>query len=92
MFRAEDGILKSFTDDGINYSLRRRQELEQVYQQNGAVYVTRRSLLKEQGIIFSAYDGGNTGYILMDPIRSLEIDTPADFQIIEAVLQGQTNR
>lgn len=89
MFLEQDGLLKSFVDDGTNYSLMRRQELEQVYQQNGAVYATRRWLLKDQQIIFSAYTGGNTGYIPMDPISSLQIDTPADYQIIEAVLREQ---
>jgi CMP-N-acetylneuraminic acid synthetase len=92
MFREQDGLLKSFVDDGINYSLMRRQELDQVYQQNGAVYATRRWLLGDQKIIFSAYNGGNTGYVPMDAISSLQIDTPADFQIIEAVLREQAQK
>lgn len=92
MFREQEGLLKPFVNDGANYSLLRRQDLEQVYQQNGAVYATRRWLLRNQKIIFSAYDGGNTGYISMDSISSLQIDTPSDFQIIEAVLREQTEK
>ena len=89
MFRSQNNLLQPFVDDGINYSLRRRQELEQLFRQNGAVYVTRRSLLRKQGILFSAYDGGRTGYLVMDPISSLDIDTWADFLAIESVLKSQ---
>ena len=66
----------------------RRQELEQTYRPNGAVYVTRRELLKDRGLIFSAFSKGRTGYILMEPIRSLDIDTETDFKVIEAVMHG----
>ena len=89
MFKRHGDLLQPFVDDGVNYSLRRRQELEQLYRQNGAVYVTRRWLLKDQGILFSAYGGGSTGYLLMDQISSLDIDTKADFLVIESVLKSQ---
>jgi len=89
-FRLNGDQLRPFVDDGVDYSLKERQEMEQIYRPNGAVYVTRRSLLKERGIIFSAFSGGNTGYVIMDPISSLDIDTKTDFAVIEAVLK-ETN-
>lgn len=61
MFQIYDSTLRPFINDRVNYSLRRRQELDPVYRQNGAVYVTRKQLLVESGILFSAYDGGDTG-------------------------------
>ena len=87
LFRLKGNQLRPFVDDGVDYSLKERQEMEQIYRPNGAVYVTRRSLLKEQGIIFSVFAGGSTGYIIMDPVSSLDIDTKTDFAVIEAVLK-----
>ena len=81
--------LRPFIDDGVDYSLIRRQDLERVYKPNGAVYATRRQLLREKGVIFSAFSGGNTGYVVMDQATSLEIDTRTDFMVIEAVMKGQ---
>lgn len=89
VLRTDGPYLRPFVDDGTDYSLMRRQELEQTYRPNGAVYVTRRELLKDRGLIFSAFSQGKTGYIIMDPIRSLDIDTETDFKVIEAVLKGQ---
>ena len=87
LFRLEDHVLRPFVDDGVDYSLKERQEMEGVYRPNGAVYVARRCLLKERGILLSAFAGGNTGYVIMDPVSSLDIDTRTDFMVIEAVLK-----
>jgi CMP-N-acetylneuraminic acid synthetase len=89
MLRIQGDVLRPFVDDGVDYSLKRRQELAQVYEPNGAVYTTRRWLLKERGLIFSAFSGGNTGYVAMDPISSLDIDTKIDFMVVEAVLRDR---
>ena len=87
LFRLDGRQLRPFVDDGVDYSLKERQEMDRIYRPNGAVYATRRSLLKEQGRIYAAFCGGNTGYVLMDPISSLEIDTRIDFMVIEEVLK-----
>jgi len=87
--RAQGSVLSPFVNDGVDYSQKRRQDLERMYRPNGAVYVTRRWLLMEKGVIFSAFVGGKTGYLLMDPFSSLEIDTRIDLMVIEAVLQEQ---
>jgi len=89
ILRLDGSKLRPFVDDGEDYSLKRRQEMEQHYRPNGAVYVTRRSLLKDHGLIFSAYTGGSTGYVIMDPESSLDIDTKFDFTIIESALQAR---
>jgi len=89
VLRTDGPYLRPFIDDGIDYSLMRRQELEQTYRPNGAVYVTRRELLKNRGLIFSAFSQGKTGYVLMDPIRSLDIDTQTDFTVIESILKDR---
>ena len=86
MFRLKGQLLRPFVDDGVDYSLKERQEMAPVYRPNGAVYVTRRRLLKEKGVLFSAFAGGNTGYVIMDPVSSLDIDTRTDFMVIEAAL------
>ena len=90
VLRLDGQYLRPFVDDGTDYSLKRRQELEQTFRPNGAVYATRRELLKDQGLIFSAFANGKTGYVLMELIRSLDIDTETDFKVIEAVMRGQS--
>lgn len=89
VLRTDGPYLQPFINDGTDYSLMRRQELEQTYRPNGAVYVTRRELLQDRGLIFSAFSRGKTGYVLMDPIRSLDIDTETDFTVIESILRRQ---
>ena len=92
MFRLSGDLLHPFINDGIDYSLKERQELDPVYRPNGAVYVTRRQLLRKKGVIFSAFSGGNTGYVCMDPISSLDIDNMTDFMVIEAALKARSQR
>lgn len=89
MVRRESALLRPFVDDGKDYSLTRRQDLEAVYKPNGAVYATRVQLLREKGLIYSVFSGGNTGYVVMSQLQSLEIDTKTDFIVIEAVMRGQ---
>jgi CMP-N,N'-diacetyllegionaminic acid synthase len=89
IFRPKDSLLRPFIDDGIDYSLKRRQEMEQLLRPNGAVYATRRWLLEDNGVIFSAFSGGNSGYILLDPVSALDMDTQIDFVVIEAMLKAR---
>ncbi len=87
MFRARNGRLVPFVSDGIDYSVKERQQLSTLYQPNGAVYVTRRSLLKKRGLLFSAFSDGSTGYVKMDPLSSLDIDEPKDLAVAKLVLK-----
>ena len=57
----------------------RRQDLPEIYRLNGAVYVARTAWLV-QARTFLAAD--TVGYV-MPGIRSLDIDTESDFQILE---------
>ena len=88
MFRANGKVLVPFVDDGIDYSLKERQELPKLYEPNGAVYVTRRELLRQQGVIFSAFAGGRTGFVVMDSLSSVDIDSHLDLVVAEAILEG----
>lgn len=87
MFTTGDGRLVPFVDDGADYSLKERQELPAVYQPNGAVYATRRSVLAERGVIFSAFTGGRTGFVEMDDLTSIDIDKPEDLLLAEIALR-----
>ena len=87
MFKARKHRLVPFVQNGIDYSVKERQELPTIYQPNGAVYATRRKLLRDQGLIFSTFSGGATGYVVMDPVTSLDIDGPMDFMMAEIVLK-----
>ena len=89
MLLPDGASLKPLMDDGTDYSLKQRQDMDPVFKPNGAVYATRTQLIREKNLIFSAFAGGKTGYVLMDQISSLEIDTETDFMVIEAVLKGR---
>lgn len=63
----------------------RRQNLPEVYQLNGAVYVTEKEFLqKNRGFI----DSKTLGYI-MPSERSADIDTPIDFLFVETLLKSR---
>lgn len=66
---------------------RSRQSLPVVYRLNGAVYVTSRRVLVDEGKIV----GADTRAIVMSGDESLDIDTLADFAIGEATVR-ETNR
>lgn len=87
MFRIRNGRLLPFVNDGIDYSLKERQQLPTLYQPNGAVYVTRRSLLKKQGLLFSGFVGGSTGFLRMDQLSSMDIDGPLDLLVARTILK-----
>lgn len=60
----------------------RRQDPPGVYQPSGAVYVTRRDVLMEQGRIIGADHRG----LVVPWERSININSPWDFRIAEMVL------
>jgi N-acylneuraminate cytidylyltransferase len=68
----------------INYDpakRKRRQELENWYQENGSIYVTKREILKRE----QSRLGGEIGIHQMPKEMSFEIDTPEDYRIVEAI-------
>lgn len=87
VFRPRGGRLFPFVKDGTDYFLKERQQLPPTVQPNGALYVTRRRLLADHGILVSAFDGGKTGYVRMDPLRSVDIDGPLDLVVANLLLK-----
>lgn len=63
----------------------RRQELETVYQPNGAVYAAELEWLRGERRF---YTPETVGYV-MPPERSVDIDTILDFLLAEAILMHQ---
>lgn len=77
MFKVEeDGTMMPYT--GGSYTPVR--EMPPLYRINGAVYVTKRSVLMEDGKI---YDEGKSVAVMMPRERSVDIDTLTDFVIAE---------
>jgi CMP-N-acetylneuraminic acid synthetase len=64
----------------------RRQDLPPVYQLNGALYVTRTKALLEENRML----GEHTIPYIMPQERSIDIDTKTDLQIVEHILQQDT--
>jgi N-acylneuraminate cytidylyltransferase len=68
----------------INYNpaeRKRRQELDQWYQENGSIYVTERDILENN----NSRLGGRIGIHEMPKELSFEIDTPEDYRIVESI-------
>ena len=61
----------------------RRQDVKSYYEYNGAVYVINPISLKEKGLShFSRIKKS-----IMEDINSIDIDTPFDWQLAEAILE-----
>jgi YrbI family 3-deoxy-D-manno-octulosonate 8-phosphate phosphatase len=60
----------------------RRQEYPVEYLENGSIYVFRPAVLRETG----SRMGGRIALYPMPALRSLQIDEPGDFAVIEALL------
>jgi CMP-N-acetylneuraminic acid synthetase len=81
----ENGTLEYFIPSNIEYLY--RQALPKVYEENGAIYLNKRSsLLKNKTFL----PKGTLPYIMPEE-RSLDIDTPWDFYVAELVLRNQRN-
>ncbi|WP_373189151.1 cytidylyltransferase domain-containing protein [Halolamina sp.] len=68
----------------INYDPKNRsmrQELDPRYRENGSVYVARTAVLEEEGCRI----GGDIGLHVMPERLSIEIDTPEDLELVEAI-------
>ncbi len=64
----------------------RRQAAGDIYMRNGAVYIIRRDLL-EKGIIF----GHKPLLYVMPRLRSVDIDSLADFKMAELILNAKAH-
>jgi CMP-N-acetylneuraminic acid synthetase len=62
----------------------RHQDMPHKYRENGALYVTRTEAFHR----FGNRLGGEVRVLVMDPVRSLDIDTWDDFRLVEEVLKG----
>ena len=83
MYRLGDGgMLAAYTDTPAG----RTQDMEPLYRVNGAVYVTERATLMEEGKII---DNQSCVGVLMPRERSTDIDTALDFVVAEAVFRPQ---
>jgi CMP-N-acetylneuraminic acid synthetase len=80
-----DGLLVPFVPGKDEYSHPNRQSLPPVYLLNGAVDIVRASQVIERGTMW----GERIAAYVMPPERSVDIDTPADFAVAEALLTAR---
>ena len=74
-----NGRLTDFISGGT--AINNRQEMDTVYELNGAIYLIRTDVLLENHTFFLE----NTYGYVMPQERSLDIDTPWDFRIAEMI-------
>jgi CMP-N,N'-diacetyllegionaminic acid synthase len=79
-FRNRDGLLHLST--GEETPIPRRQMLPLAYHREGSVYVTRRDILMEQNSLYGSSVAGH----LVDSSRSVNLDTPGDWERAETLL------
>jgi len=79
-FRNGDGLLRLST--GEETPISRRQMLPPAYHREGSVYVTRRDILMEQNSLY----GSNVAGHLVDASKSVNLDTPGDWDRAETLL------
>ena len=79
----EDGTLADFIASPLAYP--RRQDLPPACAVNGAIYLTRRQVLLAEQTFYPA----RTFPYVMPAERSLQIDDPWDFHLIELILEDR---
>jgi len=79
-FRNRDGLLHLST--GEETPIPRRQMLPPAYHREGSVYVTRRDILMERNSLYGSRVAGH----LIDGSKSVNLDTPGDWERAEALL------
>jgi N-acylneuraminate cytidylyltransferase/CMP-N,N'-diacetyllegionaminic acid synthase len=88
MTQNPDGTLASFIElewRELQKRYARRQDLPLAYAENGAIFLVKRMILLE---LHSFYSQKLFGYE-MPPERSLDIDTPWDFDLVDLILQNR---
>jgi CMP-N,N'-diacetyllegionaminic acid synthase len=66
------------------YENQPRQELRQVYEKNGAIYLTRRDVILNR----NSFKGSKCKALLVTEQRSVNIDTPFQFMIAEMLMKN----
>lgn len=82
IFEEKDGKLQIAT--GEENIISRRQELPKAYHRDGAVYITKTTVLLEQNSIF----GKKIGYIDTTGSAYVNIDTPVDWDEAEKLVES----
>ena len=77
----QDGHLKIAT--GEDQIITRRQELPPAYYRDGAIYLTKTSVIRSQNSLY----GKSISYIVNDPKRHVNIDTLADWDKATALVK-----
>lgn len=80
LWHFDNGRLQSFNFDYLNRP--RSQELASVYMENGSIYVFKPHTLRQ----FGNRLGGKITHYVMDPLSAVDIDTPEDFALCEAIM------
>jgi CMP-N,N'-diacetyllegionaminic acid synthase len=65
------------------YENQSRQELKPIYQKNGSIYLTRRSVLIEK----NSFKGAKCLALIVPESRSINIDTPFQFMIADLLMK-----
>ena len=73
-----------FKEDGMPViKLAARQSFPTLYKQNGVVYVTKKDLLMDKNLVI----GPNAYALAIDEGETIDIDTPTDFLVAEALMK-----
>jgi len=85
---ADDGRLEHLLPDAEKYLSRQRQALVPAYRPNGALYLVRHDVLREQRTF---YTNRSYAYVMPEE-RSLDIDTAWDFHLAQLILAERRER
>lgn len=70
-------------NNGVDYFRKERQQLPKTYQPNGALYVTKRSVLLKKKVVIAR----NCGVVIMDERTSMDIDVREDLEQIRSAIR-----
>lgn len=76
-----DGKTRALMVGGMEHAS--RQDLPKVYRHNGAIYISRRSLLVDEGRLL----GDEPLAFIMSQEKSIDIDTLLDFKVAECIIR-----
>ncbi|MGZ4953836.1 MAG: acylneuraminate cytidylyltransferase family protein [Methylobacter sp.] len=79
LFWTQDGFLTALSEDRVQT---RRQDIEPLLTPNGAMYLCKTSVLQQKQSFYSE----RTLPLAMDAVMSLDIDTPTDWAMAEALV------
>lgn len=84
--RGKDGRLTPYSDSAYRSQDIQSQDLPKLYRINGAIYAVERAMLMTGNVLI---DKTNCSSVLMPRERSIDIDTPLDFAIAEALFKNK---